>query len=154
MKLLYEKLGYWTESTLLDRWNDSVSIHGNKEFVSDDNGNRYTYLQLDSAADSMAAYLEQVGIGSKDVVSFQIPPRSEFVVLLIACIKIGAVPAPLGMCFVDDELKDLLNLLKSKLHASVSKYRSTERIGMITQIMPEVPSLSSLVFLCTSDDDE
>lgn len=118
-KLLYEKLGYWKSATLLDRWNNAVSLYGEKEFVVADRGRRCTYAQIDHEADTLAAHLEKCGIGAKDVVTFQITPRSEFIDVLIACLKIGAVPAPLGMCFVEEELKGLLSMLRSKLHISV-----------------------------------
>lgn len=152
--MLYEKLGYWTDDTLLDRWNNSVSLYGNKEFVIDDQGRRYTYSQIDCKADTLAAYLEKCGIGAQDVVTFQIPPRSEFVVLLIACLKVGAISAPLGMCFVEEELKGFLTMLGSKLHVSAAAYRNTNRAEMMGRLLPELPSLSSLIFMCDSPDQE
>ncbi|MFB0919260.1 MAG: AMP-binding protein [Oscillospiraceae bacterium] len=149
-KKLYEELGYWKSTTLLDRFNDSVSKYGDREFVSDDHGIRYTYAQLDERADALAAYLENCGIGAEDVVSFQIPPRCEFVIALFACLKIGAIPAPLGLCFVDDELKGLLSMLGSRLHISTATYKTTDRIEMLRELKNELPQLRGLIFVCDS----
>ncbi|MEA4896082.1 MAG: AMP-binding protein [Oscillospiraceae bacterium] len=151
LKNIYEERGYWKSSTLLDRFNDSVLKYGGKEFVSDDRGMRLTYSQLNEKADALAAYLEKRGIGQEDVVSFQIPPRSEFVIALFACMKIGAIPAPLGLCFVDDELKGLLAMLGSRLHISTATYRATNRIEMISSVKASLPNLNGLIFVCDSD---
>ena len=149
-KKLYEERGYWKNKTLLDRFNDSVSKYGDREFVSDDHGMRYTYARLNEKADALAAYLEKCGIGAEDVVSFQIPPRSEFVITLFACLKIGAIPAPLGLCFVDDELKGLLSMLGSHLHISAATYRTSNRIQMLSDIKNELSLLRGLIFVCDS----
>jgi len=154
LKKLYEEKGYWKRATLLDRWNSSVSQYGDKEFVVDDRGARYTYARLDEKADALAAYLEKCGIGSGDIVSFQITPRSEFVIALFACFKIGAVPAPLGLCFVDDELKGLLNLLGSKLHLSSASYRGSGRVQMMSELQSGLPLLRCLIFVCDSDSEK
>lgn len=153
-KKLYEEKGYWKSATLLDRWNSSVSQFGDKEFVVDDRGARYTYAQLDEKANALAAYLENSGIGAEDVVSFQITPRSEFVIALFACFKLGAVPAPLGLCFVDDELKGLLSMLGSKLHISSANYRGSNRIQMMSELQSGLPLLRCLIFVCDSDSEK
>ncbi len=153
-KKLYEEQGYWKSETLLNRFNDSVSKYGDKEFVSDDHGMRYTYAQLSAKADALAAYLEKCGIRAEDVVSFQIPPRSEFVITFFACLKIGAIPAPLGLCFVDDELKGLLSMLGSRLHLSAAAYRASNRIEMMRIIKEELPLLRGLVFVCDSENEK
>ena len=154
LKKLYEEKGYWKSATLLDRWNSSVSQYGDKEFVVDDRGARCTYAGLDEKAGALAAYLEKRGIGSGDIVSFQITPRSEFVISLFACFKVGAIPAPLGLCFVDDELKGLLSLLGSKLHLSSSNYRGSDRVQMMSELQRGLPFLRSLIFVCDSDSEK
>ena len=151
---LYEQLGYWGNATLLDRWHDTVSQCGDKEFVVDDRGVRLTYAQLDKKADTLAAYFQSRGLGLGDVISFQITPRSEFVMTLFACLKLGAVPAPLGMCFIDDELKSLLDLLGSKLHLSNAVYRTSDRVGMLRTLQSSLPALDTLVFVCDTPSDK
>lgn len=150
---LYEELGYWGSATLLDRWNDTVSQCGDKEFVVDDRGVRLTYAQLDKKSDAFAAYLQVRGIVSKDIVSFQITPRSEFVITLFACLKLGAIPAPLGLCFVDEELKKLLALLGSRLHISNAVYRTSDRVAMMHSLQNTLPALDTLVFVCDDPFD-
>lgn len=159
----YYEQGYWSRDTLFSRWQDIVSSCGAKEFVCDDLGRRYTYAQMDALSDCVAAYLEDCGILPGEVVSFQITPRSEFVAVLLGCIKLGAVPAPLGMCFVGSELSDLLERLQSRLHIGIAVYRGEDRSGALLSLaaLPkikkvallggEVPGADSLEKILASD---
>lgn len=142
----YYEEGYWTEKTLLDRWNETVSAFGEKEFVSDDRGGRCTYAQMDALADSVAACLEEAGVREGEVVTFQITPRCEFAAVLFGCIKLGAVPAPLGMCFVGNELEELLNRLGSRVHIGVASYRCDDRVREL-MALKKLPGLERLVLL-------
>ncbi len=153
-KKLYEKLGYWTEATLLDKWKEAVADFGDREFVVSDRGVRLSYSQIDRDADALACHMEKLGIGKADVVSFQITPRAEFVVCLFACIKLGAVPAPLGMCFIHEELKDLLQMLKSRLHISCFSYRDSERAEMLEKLKESLPVLKNTIYICDNPSEK
>lgn len=142
----YYEQGLWTEKTLLDRWNETVSACGEKQFVSDDRDQRCTYARMNALADAVAAGLEDAGIRQGDVVTFQITPRCEFIAVLFGCIKLGAVPAPLGMCFVGNELEELLTRLGSRLHISVASYRSEDRTGELLALK-KLPRIRKLVLL-------
>lgn len=143
----YYKKGYWTEKTLLDRWNETVAVYAETLFVTDDLGNRRTYARLDAEADAVAAFLEAHGIRSGDVITFQITPRYEFLAVLFGCIKLGAVPAPLGLCFVGNELEQLLEKLQSKMHFCVDSYRSCDRTGEIYALREAYKPELGLVFI-------
>ena len=82
-KEYYEK-GYWTEQPLFDVWADRVSKFPNNEYVSDNLGVRFTYAEIDDKAGRLAAWLKSVGVKNGDVVSFQMPPWSEFCILYVA----------------------------------------------------------------------
>lgn len=153
-KRLYEELGYWKNKTLIDRWNGTVAAFGGKEYVVDDRGRRLTYLRMDAEADAIAFSLGKLGIGYGDVVSFQITPRYEFVAVLLACLKLGAIPAPLGMCFVEDELRDILAMLGSRMHISVTSYRGSDRAAMMKELEQALPKLEAHVFLSAEPGDK
>lgn len=143
--------GYIDAGTLLDKWNLAVKSFGEREFVSDDRGQRYTYLTLDAAADSLAAHFQRSGLKAGDVVSIQIPPRCEFVISVIACFKIGAVPAPLGMCFVGEELKKLLDRFESRFHICTAVYRDCNREEMLREVMQARGLPQSMLFVDEHD---
>ena len=66
---------------MLDYWNTSVRDFANREFVVDDKGCRYTYKELDEQSSILAGYLVKIGIRPNDVVSYQMPVWSEFVLI-------------------------------------------------------------------------
>lgn len=143
----YYKKGFWTDKTLLDRWNETMAAHAEKLFVTDDLGSSRTYAQLDAETDAVAAFLEARGIRGGDVVSFQITPRYEFLAVLLGCIKLGAVPAPLGLCFVGNELEQLLEKLQSKLHFCVDRYRDYDRTAQVFALRENYNPALDLVFI-------
>ena len=129
----YRDEGMWTDDTLITRFDRTVAKYGDREFVVDDLGRRYTYKEMDRYSDQIAAILHDYGVREGSVVTYQITPRSEFVGVMLALFKLGAISAPIGMCFEESRLYDLLKLLGSCLHISVAKYRGRDRGGMLEE---------------------
>lgn len=80
-----------------DRWadEDSVAIHaGNGEETE-----RYTFGELQRAANAVGNYLEDVGIERGDRVGINARQRPETVIAHLACWKLGAVSVPLSTLF-------------------------------------------------------
>ena len=143
----YRREGAWGTRTLADCWEEAVREYPDREYVVDDRGNRYTYAGLDEKASRVAAYLVSQGIGPGDVVSFQIPIWSEFVITTVAVLKVGAVVNPMGMCFEGEELKFLLNLSESRLYLCPTWYHKTDYEADILAVREAVPSLKDVVLL-------
>ena len=112
-KEYYEK-GYWTDQSLNDVWNDRVAKYPDEEYVSDNLGVRLTFGEIDDKASRLAAWLRDVGVENGDVVTFQMPPWSEFCILYVACLKVGAVIHPLPVTFNGEDLVFGMNLVGSK----------------------------------------
>lgn len=146
-KELYEQLGYWSEETLLDYWNAAVANYRDREFIVDDLGNRFTYQAVDEKAERIAAYFRKLGIIPGEVVSFQVPVWSEFVLITMACLKIGAIINPIGMCYTGKELEYLLNLSKSKVFFCPTWYHKTNYEGIMQSAIARLSSLKSVVLL-------
>ncbi len=143
----YRREGSWGTRTLADCWEEAVERYPDREYVVDDRGNRYTYAGLDEKASRVAAYLVSQGIGPGDVVSFQIPIWSEFVIVTVAVLKAGAVVNPMGMCFQGEELSFLLNLAESKIYLCPTWFHKTDYEANILAVREAVPSLRDVVLL-------
>lgn len=146
-KELYEELGYWGKETLLDYWNVSVVENGNREFIVDDQGDRFTYKNVDEKANIIASYLCNLGIIQGDVISFQLPVWNEFVLITIACLKVGAIINPIGMCYTGKELEYLLNLSRTKVFFCPTWYHKTNYEDMILGGIKKLTSLQHVVLL-------
>lgn len=140
-KEYYEK-GYWTERTLNDIWNTQVAAFPDREYVSDNLGVRYTYAEIDDKASRLAAWLHEVGVKNGDVVSYQMPPWSEFCILYVACLKVGAVSHPLPVTFNDEDLIYSMNLVESKAFMCPTFHHKTNFEDQILSAVDRIPTLS------------
>jgi acyl-CoA synthetase len=146
-KRLYEKMGYWGKKTLLDCWNASVKNYGSREFVVDDRGYSYTYKELDEKAGAIASYFLQMGVRPLDVISLQMPVWSEFVLVTVACMKIGAVINPIGICYDGEEITYILNLTGSKIFLCPTWYHKTDYEELILSVRKHIKNLDHIVLL-------
>ncbi len=143
----YLNKGYWGGKTLLDCWEESVENYPDREYVADDRGFCYTYRQLDQAASKIAAYLLEKGVRPKDVISFQIPIWSEFVLVTIACLKAGAVIHPIAMSYEEKELVRSMNTTESKVYFGPTFFYKTDYESRILAVKEQIPSLKGAVLL-------
>lgn len=147
LRKLYREKGYWTDQSLLDYWESTVASYPTNEYVVDDRGFRYTYKEMDEAAAKVAAYLDEKGIGHQDIVSYQIPIWSEFVILTIACLKIGAVAHPVALSYEEQDLIRALNTTESKIYFGPTFFHKTNYEARIMSVKDQIPSLQYIVLL-------
>lgn len=143
----YIKKGYWSHTSLLDRWEQTVKAYGDREYVVDDQGNRYTYRTLDQNASCAAAYLQSVGITPGDRVAFQLPVWSEFVILMAACLKAGAIIHPIAMCYEEEELIHAMNQTEPKVYFGPTWFHKSDYEARIEAVKNQIPSLKHIVLL-------
>lgn len=139
-KRWYEE-GWWTTETLNDAWNKQVAQYPELEYVSDDLGVRFTYAEVDDKASRLAAWLKSVGVGNGDVVTFQIPPWSEFCIIYVACAKVGAVIHPLSVTFNGEDLVYGMNLVGSKAFICPTFHHKTNFEAQILSVADRIPTL-------------
>lgn len=144
---LYLKNGSWTDQTLLDCWETSVKNYPDREYVADDRGFRYTYRQMDEAAAKVAAFLCSKGVCPRDVVSYQLPIWSEFVIVTIACFKAGAVAHPIAMSYEEKELIRSMNLTESKVYFGPTFFYKTDYEERILAVKDQIQNLNAIVLV-------
>ncbi len=118
----YRRSGLWSDRTLLDCWKDAVKKWSGREYVTDSLGRRLTYGALDRQAEVLAGWMGARGIGTGDRVSLQCTPRAEFVTVVVACLKLGAVIVPMKMRTGAEEWIRLMGQVRSKMHICVHTY--------------------------------
>lgn len=143
----YIKEGYWTDKTLLDYWNNSVSKYGDSEFLVDDKGCRYTYAEADEKASIIAGYFKEINVKPNDVISFQLPVWSEFVLICVACMKVGGIINPIGRRYDARELEYLLNLTQSKIFICPTWFRDKNYEERILSVRDKIKSLKQIILL-------
>ena len=105
---------------------------------------RLSYGELGERIDKVAQGLVELGIGKGDVVAFQLPNWWEFIALLYACNRIGAVANPLMPIFRQRELRFMLALGEARVAIVPQVWRGFDHLGMLQQIRTELPQLKYL----------
>lgn len=143
----YYRMGYWTEKTLRDYWQNAAREYRDREYITDSRGHRLTYGEVDMMASRLASYLQVQGIGQGDIVTCQIPVWSEFVVLAVACFKVGAVINPISVTHEGKDLHYFLELHKPKLFVCPTWFRGRDFEAQITAVLAAMPFLQHLLLL-------
>lgn len=123
---LYEKTGLWGDRTLFDYWNETVRQFADREYIVDNVGARLTYSELDQKADILASWMKHAGVKTGDMVTLQVTPRSEFVMIVYACLKLGAVLVPFKMRTGEAEWIRLMKKIKSRMHFYMDTYHGED----------------------------
>jgi long-chain acyl-CoA synthetase len=86
----------------------SLALGPDRECVVGD-GMRLTWREVDRLAGEAASGLARAGIGTGERVALLLPNRPEFLVLVLACARLGAIAVPLGSRNRAAELEPMLN---------------------------------------------
>ncbi len=133
--------GFWRDETIIDAMRQALESCPDKialvAYRSDTElPTRLKYRELDDLADRVARGLRARGVGRFDVVSFQLPNWWQFVVIALACAKLGAVANPLMSIFRERELEFMLNFGASKVLIVPKVYRGFDYEAMATTLVP------------------
>ena len=102
---------------------------------------RLSYAELATAADRIAFGLYVLGIRKGDIVSFQLPNRWEFLAIVLACIRIGAITHPIMPILRHRELIFMLRLTGSRVLIVPDRFRGFDFQTMAREVAAEVPTL-------------
>lgn len=146
-KAEYYRKGYWDEKTLNDMWDQTVAQFGDREYVSDDRGQRFTYKEVDDKASRLAAWLKEIGIENGDVISWQVPIWADFTYVYVAALKVGAVMHPLPRNFNEDDLTYVMNVVESKAFITPTFYWKTDYEQQMKNFIDKVPSVKGVALM-------
>lgn len=114
---------------------------------------RLSYRELDARVDRIARGLVALGVGTTDVVTWQLPNCWEFVALALACARIGAAANPVMPIFRQHELNFMLNLGESKVFVVPKQFRNFDYEQMARGMLSGLPHLRQLVVVDGDGDD-
>jgi cyclohexanecarboxylate-CoA ligase len=114
---------------------------------------RLTYRELDVQVDLVARGLASLGVGRQDTVTFQLPNCCEFLVLCLACARIGAVANPVMPIFRQHELTFMLNFGESKVFIVPKIFRGFDYEAMARGMRRDLPHLTKLIVIGGDGED-
>jgi fatty-acyl-CoA synthase len=110
-------------------------------------GRRWTYASLAADVEAVALGLLGMGIEKGDRVGIWAPNCAEWVLVQYATAKIGAILVNINPAYRARELEFVLNQSGTKLLVAASQFKSSDYAGMILEVRPRCPELSSVVLL-------
>lgn len=150
-KFEYRQKGYWGDATIADYWNMSVLSFPNKTAVIDAQGYQLTYSELDQTAGKLANYLQDIGVMPGEFVSAQLPGWSEFTIIYVACLKVGAILNPILPNLRENELTYILNKCESKVLFIPSLFKNFDYIAMYQSLLMKAPGLKEIIIVEKDD---
>ncbi|MEZ5122795.1 MAG: AMP-binding protein [Solirubrobacterales bacterium] len=117
-----------------------------------DRDRRVTYGELDALVTRAASMLAGLGIGSGDVVSFQLPNWLEAAVLYHATVRLGAVSNPIIPIYRGREVEFILRQTRARVLVVADVFRGFDYRAMLQEIGPGLPDLEHV--LVVGDPDE
>lgn len=148
----YNKLRWWAGLTLGDLLDRAADIHPEKEAFVDQN-TRITYEDARNKTNRLAIGLAGLGIRPLDRVLVQLPNWNEFVFSYFALQKIGAIPVLLIDRYRQFEINRLVRLSGATAWIVASRYKKTDYIPIINDVIQEHPELKTVVTVRGNTDE-
>lgn len=141
---IYNTLRWWAGLTLGDILDRAADIHPEKEAFLDQY-TRLTFEQARETTNRLAMGLLGIGIKPLDRVLVQLPNWNEFVFAYFALQKIGAIPVLLIDRYRQHEIDRLVKLTGATGWIVASRYKKTDYIPIIKDVVKENPALEKIV---------
>jgi acyl-CoA synthetase len=141
----FRRAGYWGDAGLYDYWRLAVLAGPEREAVVDSRGHRSSYGQVNEVASRLAGYLREAGVRRGDVVSVQLPNWAEFLVVDVACMKLGAIINPMLPQHRLSEARYFVETCSSTAVVMATQFRSTDYRELAGRINSECPTVRALL---------
>jgi fatty-acyl-CoA synthase len=122
--------------------------------VSPQQGIRYTYAEFNTAVDTVALGLLDLGVDRGDRVGIWAPNCAEWVLVQYATTKIGAILVNINPAYRTHELGFVLNQSGVRLLISAPSFKSSNYAEMVEAVSPELTALEGVIYLGSPQWDE
>ena len=136
--LLYKTVGAVLEEAAA-RWGEREALVVRHQNI------RWTYRELNEAADRLAAGLIHLGLVRGDRIGIWAPNRYEWIVTQFATAKAGLILVTINPAYRTSELEYALNKVGCKALVLAPSFKTSDYAAMLEQIRPKVPSLRAAI---------
>lgn len=141
----YRTASLWSDASVYDLWRACLASAPDQDVVVDSRGFRASYRQADDRAARLAGFLRSVGVGRGDVVSVVLPNWAEYLVVNVACLKLGAIINPTLSQYGYRELRYLLDQSCAKALVVVTRFRSIDHREDARRLAAAAPWLRTVL---------
>ena len=99
---------------------------------------RWTWKELDTRVDRLAAGLLGLGLQRGDRVGIWAPNCAEWVLVQLATARVGMILVSINPAYRTSELEQALRLVGVRALITAERFKSSDYLSMLTQIAPEI----------------
>ncbi|MDM0123386.1 AMP-binding protein [Variovorax arabinosiphilus] len=142
------------EQTLGAFFDDMVGKQPDHEaLVSRHEGQRFTYRELQAAANRLASALLKTGLQSGDRVGIWSHNNAPWILMQIATAKVGLVLVNINPAYRTSEVEYALNKVGCKLLVTMAQFKTSDYLGMLRELGPKrLPLLQHTVWIDKAGD--
>lgn len=148
----YRAEGLWQGRSLGDAFAESARNNAERIALVDD-GISLTYTDLHDRVTACATRLLNRGLSPDDRVVVQLPNHWTFVVLTLACLRVGIVPVMALPAHREHELRHLLTASEAVALVTPDTLRDFDHLALSRTLRASTPTLQHLIVL-TDDGDQ
>ena len=142
--------GFWLDRTVDSFLGGHIARQGDKTAVVGYRADgrtprRLSYRELGRMVDVAAGTLRRWGVGRGDVVSIQLPNWWEFVVVALACIRLGAAANPMVPILREREVRYMVDFCDAKVLVVPEVFRGFDHATMARGLLEALPHLEHVV---------
>jgi len=142
----FARCGRWRGRTVRDFLEERCASEPDGPILVEP-GRTLSYSELYGEAAALAASMQASGLGSGDVVSFQLPNWHEAFVVDVAASLLGAVSNPIVPIYRDSEVRHILADSRSRVFFIPRSFRNFDYPGMMDRLRPDLPALRDVVIV-------
>ena len=101
----------------------------------------WTWEELDREADRAASLLLELGVRPGETVAYQLPNWGEFVILTLACMKVGAICCALMPIFREREIGFALRRSGARVLVVADEFRGREHAAEVAGMLDDTEPL-------------
>ena len=142
------------EETIGENFERTATTYPDVEALVDvAQGLRYTYAELNAEIDVIARGLMALGVEKGDRVGLWAPNCAQWTLTQYAMAKVGAILVNVNPAYRTHELAYVLNQSGARALIAATSFKSSDYVAMVDEVRGEVPTLTDVVFIGTSDWD-
>ncbi len=125
----------WPRRTIADHFDLAAKRYADRPFILTEN-REYSYGEVQQLAERLAGGLLKLGVKPREHVALLMGNYPEFIIILIALAKIGAVCVPINTMLREQELEFLLRDSDSVVLIVNDRLGKTDFIDILSRVLP------------------
>jgi fatty-acyl-CoA synthase len=124
-------------------------VPDSEALVECETGRRWTYRELDTAVEVLAAGLLDLDLAAGERVGIWAPNSAEWVLMQYATARIGVILVNLNPAYRTHELAYALNQSGCRILVSAPEFKTSNYVEMVDAVRDEAPALETVIYLGT-----